>query len=177
MSTPLYLLRSTERELLQYFLISTSVLLNRSQHLVIDKDNASRGPKPDAGKNKNAKEDRSKKSSNNEAKLAPTDSTGSSSGGEAKEMVNVVYVEPKHARQAKNSLRQKGWLEMRYRMIKVEHKTDDSAEESTKQMIALPISAPFSEVVTVFGEFILDHGEEQLPLSTSQYASKTKQKR
>ena len=135
---------------------------------MIDTENSAAGT--------NTKTDRSRIPTKKNKRVAPAAPKKSSdSTGEAKEIANVVYVEPKHARQVKNSLQQKGWLQKRYRMIKVEHKTEGSTGESaTNNMIALPISAPFSEVVAVFGDFILRHGEEELPLSTSQYASKTK---
>ncbi len=112
----------------------------------------------------------------------PNTSEDSIFGGEAKELANVLYVSPQHARKTKYSLQQKGWLEKRYRMIKVEHKHSESDKDNDtdalpERMIAIPISVNFSEAIAVFGESILGHGEEELPLSTSQYASKTKQKK
>ena len=77
----------------------------------------------------------------------------------------------------KNSLLQRGWLEKRYRMIKVQRTQDGDSDTDVlpKQMIAIPVSVPFSEAIAIFGEMILRTGEEELPLSTSQYASKSKQ--
>lgn len=150
-----------------------------SHHLVIDTDNSCR-EQSSAGKT-NLNSDRNVKLSSANSvntqgqKNSPNDST---KGGEAKEVANVLYVSPQHAKQTKNSLLQKGWLEKRYRMIKVERKSKENDEcASPERMIALPISVPFSEAIAVFEEFILGHGEEELPLSTSQYASKTRQKR
>ena len=106
------------------------------------------------------------------------------SNGAATEMTNVVYVAPKHARQAKNILHQKGWLDKRYRMIKVmttavntpgkennEEKIEAAA--SSQQLIVVPISVPFTEVLSVCNEWIIDHGQKEMPFSTSQYASKS----
>ena len=106
------------------------------------------------------------------------------SNGEATVMTNVVYVAPKHARQAKNTLHQKGWLDKRYRMIKVmttavntpgkennEEKIEAAA--SSQQLIVVPISVPFTEVLSVCNEWIIDHGQKEMPFSTSQYASKS----
>jgi hypothetical protein len=106
------------------------------------------------------------------------------SNGEAAETTNVVYVAPKHARQAKNILHQKGWLDKRYRMIKVmtaavdipgkkNNKEKIEAAASSKQLIVVPISVPFTEVLTVCNEWIIDHGQKEMPFSTSQYASKS----
>jgi len=98
-------------------------------------------------------------------------------------MTNVVYVAPKHARQAKNILHQKGWLDKRYRMIKVmtdavdipgkENNEEIEIAASSQQLIVVPISVPFTEVLTVCNEWIIDHGQKEMPFSTSQYASKT----
>ena len=106
------------------------------------------------------------------------------SNGEATEMTNVVYVAPKHARQAKNILHQKGWLDKRYRMIKVmtaavnipgkENNGEKlEAAASSQQLIVVPISVPFTEVLSVCNEWIIDHGQKEMPFSTSQYASKS----
>lgn len=105
------------------------------------------------------------------------------SNGEDAEMTNVVYVAPKHARQAKNILHQKGWLDKRYRMIKVmtdavdipgkENNEEIEIAASSQQLIVVPISVPFTEVLTVCNEWIIDHGQKEMPFSTSQYASKT----
>lgn len=150
---------------------------------MIDTDNSPRRQKTDYTAKMNGQADRLKTSTT----VDPSKphgrnnvSNGSSCGSEVKELANVVYVAPKHARKAKNSLQQKGWLEKRYRMIKVEHKIEHNDGEGNsnalpKQAIAVPISAPFSEVIAAFGEIFLHHGEEELPLTTSQYASKTKQ--
>ena len=139
----------------------------RSHHVVIDMENSSRTQKPNYG----PKSIHSKDSINE--KKTPTISD---SGGEAKENANVLYVSPKDARQMKKSLHQKGWLEKRYRMIKVQRTNEQNDDDGlTKQMIAIPVSVPSSEAIGVFGEMILDSGEEELPLSTSQYASKAKQ--
>jgi hypothetical protein len=142
---------------------------------LIDTDNSSRKPKTDRTAKWNGRTD----SINMNLKKQHGEND-SLNGAEAKEVASVVYVAPKDARQAKNSLQQKGWLEKRYRMLKVEHKSEANTGDSTntipKQAIAIPISAPFSEVIGLFGEHIFGHGEEELPLSTSQYASKTKQK-
>ena len=131
---------------------------------------------------KNSEARRSKTSINERPKLhGPTNVTdGSTFSDEAKEIANVVYVSPKHARQTKNFLQQKGWLEKRYRMIKIDRKNEQNGDESRsssslpKHMVAVPISVPFIEATAVLSEFILHHGEAELPLSTSQYASKTK---
>ena len=97
----------------------------------------------------------------------------SSDGSEAKQITNVVYVAPRHARQAKSLLQQKGWLDKRYRMIKVtmtttgkietrENGNENIAEESKietaspRPLIAVPISVPFVEVLAIFDELILD---------------------
>lgn len=150
--------------------------LHRSHHLVIDTDNSCREQKSAGTTNLNSDRNESLLSANSANLQGQKNSAND--GGEAKEIANVLYVSPQHARQTKNSLLQRGWLEKRYRMIKVERKSKESVEGATPQrMIALPISVPFSEAIEVFGEFILDHGEEELPLSTSQYASKTKQKK
>ena len=150
---------------------------------MIDTDNSPRREKPDDTAKMNGQVNRSETSTTvNPSKPhgESNASNGSTCGSEIKELANVVYVAPKHARKAKNSLQQKGWLEKRYRMIKVEHKIEHSDGEGNKnnlpeQVIAVPISAPFSEVIAAFGEIFLHHGEEELPLTTSQYASKTKQ--
>jgi len=137
----------------------------RSHHLVIETENSSATKKsktlPPIKSAKPRDQEKSSKIQNN-----------STSNGEAKELANVLYVSPQHARQTKNSLQQKGWLEKRYRMIKVER--ENTSVALSERMIAIPISVNFSEAVEVFGESILGHGEEELPLSTSQYASKTK---
>ena len=143
----------------------------RSHHLLIDTDNS---PRVYANEKSVDTKQRKPNDPEKEAKV-------SSSGGEAKERANVVYVSPKHARQVKKSLQQRGWLEKRYRMIKVErenvHNTGESNNDSVSKIaIAIPISAPSSEVIATFGELIVDHSEEELPLSTSQYASKSKQR-
>ena len=153
--------------------------LHSSHHLVIDTDNSCRGGKiadrTKLNSDRNAKLSSANSVNTQGQKNSPNDST---KGGEAKEVANVLYVSPQRARQTKNSLLQKGWLEKRYRMIKVERKSKESDEcASPERTIALPISVPFSEAIAVFGEFILGYGEEELPLSTSQYASKTKQKK
>jgi hypothetical protein len=143
---------------------------------LIDADNSPRRERPDDKANRSETSTtvfQSKPYSQNNA------SNGSTCDGEVKELANVVYVAPRHARKAKNSLQQKGWLEKRYRMIKIKHKNKHSDEGGNKndlleQVIAVPISAPFSEVIAAFGEIFLHHGEEELPLTTSQYASKTK---
>ena len=136
---------------------------------MIDTDNSSRKRNPTST---NKKED-TKESING----APRTPTASNDGGEAKENANVLYVSPKDARQMKNSLQQRGWLEKRYRMIKVQRTQDGDSDTDVlpKQMIAIPVSVPFSEAIAIFGEMILRTGEEELPLSTSQYASKSKQ--
>ena len=99
-------------------------------------------------------------------------------------MTNVVYVAPTPARQAKNTLHQKGWLDKRYRMIKVmtaavnipgkENNGEKlEAAASSQQLIVVPISVPFTEVLSVCNEWIIDHGQKEMPFSTSQYASKS----
>lgn len=139
----------------------------RSHHLVIDMDNSYRTQKPNNAPKRNH--------SNNPSNEKKTPML-SDSGSEAKENANVLYVSPKDARQMKKSLQQRGWLEKRYRMIKVQRSNQQNDDDGLpKQMIAIPVSVPFSEAMGVFGEMILDSGEEELPLSTSQYASKAKQ--
>jgi len=99
-------------------------------------------------------------------------------------MTNVFYVTPRLARQAKNLLHQKGWLDKRYRMIKtmteVEIPKNKDGEGSigipstSQHVIAVPISVPFTKALTICDEWILGHGRKEMPFSTSQYASKAK---
>lgn len=109
-------------------------------------------------------------------------SKGSSFATEPKQRTNVVYVASKDARKVKNSLQQNGWLDKRFRMIKVDlglrtgTSVHDDNLNQNKQAVALPISVPFVQVAPVFEELILHHGEEELPFSTSQFASKTNPK-
>jgi len=162
----------------------------RSHHLIIDIDYSSRGQKIHSVTNKNSDEARSKMSTDKYFDSTMTQNQRNilndpSSRKEASEIANVVYVTPKHARRVKNSLKDNGWLEKRYRMIKIEREIErrecesktDISPNIPKQIIAIPISASFPEVHTVLGELIVNHGEEKLPLSTSQYASNTKQEK
>lgn len=99
-------------------------------------------------------------------------------------MTNVFYVAPFYARQAKNFLHQKGWLDKRYRMIKTmaeveipKNKDGEGTEvgaSTSQHVIAVPISVSFTEALTICDEWILGHGRKEMPFSTSQYASKAK---
>ncbi|OEU07586.1 hypothetical protein FRACYDRAFT_251007 [Fragilariopsis cylindrus CCMP1102] len=159
----------------------------RSHHILIDTNN-SRGSSTDDHGTQNSLSNLSvrttKKSILDSDNLPCQTGDSKTSNGEAAEMTNVVYVAPKHARQAKNTLHQKGWLDKRYRMIKVmttavntpgkennEEKIEAAA--SSQQLIVVPISVPFTEVLSVCNEWIIDHGQKEMPFSTSQYASKS----
>ena len=168
-------------------------LIVRSHHILIDTDNSltslninqvmqNNGPTNLSTHSKSVKTMPEKMLNQNVAPKASSD-------GEAKQITNVVYVAPKHARQAKSLFQQKGWLDKRFRMIKVmiaptevekmqdnKNNVDESkkAGVSPRPLVAVPISVPFAEVLSIFNEWILDYGEKELPFSTSQYASKTK---
>ena len=48
-------------------------------------------------------------------------------------MTNVVYVLPKHAKYVQNILRTKGWLDKRYRMIKISLLIENKEEEEEEE--------------------------------------------
>ena len=51
-------------------------------------------------------------------------------------MTNVVYVLPKHAKYVQNILRTKGWLDKRYRMIKISLLIENKEEEEEKKNVS-----------------------------------------
>lgn len=86
-------------------------------------------------------------------------------------MAYVVMVAPPNAKGAKTKLQAQGWLDKRYRMTK-----------SSSSQIAVPITANAwhelrKELAIAEGPWhgvILDQGQQEMPLSTAQFAAKGK---
>jgi tRNA G37 N-methylase Trm5 len=86
-------------------------------------------------------------------------------------MTHAVTVAPKDAKAVKTKLQSLGWLDKRYRMIKQSPQTiavpiESSALDSMQQILENP-SEPWHSL-------LLGLGEEDMPFSTSQFASKGK---
>ncbi|VEU39638.1 unnamed protein product [Pseudo-nitzschia multistriata] len=128
----------------------------------------------------------------------------SSFATEAKQRTGVVYVLPRDARKAKHVLQQSGCLDRRFRMRKVVEAVAGTVESteppgtstgergsgeenqpattpaggtSVAFSIAIPVSGSPAEALALLDGLALRHGEEELPFSTSQYASKPKQRK
>jgi tRNA wybutosine-synthesizing protein 3 len=80
---------------------------------------------------------------------------------------HVVYVEPANAKEAKDALLDCGYLDKCFRMIKTPTKAGVAA-------VAIPITAPYPEIQqdieSTCNNWILEHGQLEMPFSTSQYA-------
>jgi hypothetical protein len=78
-----------------------------------------------------------------------------------------VYVEPANAKEAKDALLDCGYLDKCFRMIKTPTKAGVAA-------VAIPITAPYPEIQqdieSTCNNWILEHGQLEMPFSTSQYA-------
>eukprot|EP00980_Cylindrotheca_fusiformis_P008402 scaffold1776_cov106-Cylindrotheca_fusiformis.AAC.1 len=97
-------------------------------------------------------------------------------------MTFVVMVTPPTAKAVKAKLQAAGWLDKRYRMTK------STSSQSAHQQIAIPVTETgWNEIqnqlrwtttttttTTEWQELILDHGQQEMPYSTSQFAAKKK---
>jgi len=89
-------------------------------------------------------------------------------------MTDVVYVAPGNAKQLKSVLETKGWLDKRFRMTKVASIPSSEPEDNTSSnfpAIAVPICISLSVVLDECKQWILSHGQLEMPYSTSQFAS------
>jgi hypothetical protein len=106
-------------------------------------------------------------------------------------IVNVVYVAPSNAKIVKNILEKEAALSKRHRMVKVNTRParyedfgNGTSLGATFPQIALPLATPLATLLDKsFGteegvgvgqswrKWILAHGQREMPLSTSQFAS------